>query len=77
MMKYDKYFLLSFKRVLWIIGLWIAAVVLHNAVYALFYSYFTETNGDEPIFFIIAVILIPLYVIVSVFYTLIRYLIKK
>lgn len=76
-MKYDKYFILSFKRMLWIIGLWITAVLMHNAIYALFYSYYAENNGDEAVFFIIATIVIPLYAIVSVIYTLIRYLIKK
>ncbi|TEB06033.1 hypothetical protein Psch_03075 [Pelotomaculum schinkii] len=71
-MKADKYLLLTFKRLLWIIGAWIAAVFLHNAIYALFYSFFSETNGDEPVFFIIAVVVIPLYFVISLIYTVFR-----
>ncbi len=52
-MKADKYLLLTFKRLLWIIGTWIAAVFLHNAIYALFYPFFTKNNGDEAFFFML------------------------
>jgi hypothetical protein len=72
----DKYLLLSWKRLLLIAGAWIAAVVLHNAVYAVFYDYFSRTGGDEPFFFILAVIVIPLYLIIAVAYTGIRRLRK-
>lgn len=75
-MKADKYLLLTFKRLLWIIGAWIAAVFLHNAIYALFYSFFTKNNGDEAFFFIVATIIIPLYFVVSLVYTVYRKLTK-
>ncbi len=76
-MKYDRYFLLSWRRLLWIIAAWTTAVILHNAIYAWFSSYFARVNGDEAVFFIIATIIIPLYVIISLVYTLIRYLMKR
>ncbi len=63
--KFDKYFLLDFKKFLIIIVIGFVSVILHNAVYALF-------GIEEAIFFITAVILIPLYLIISVIYTLIK-----
>lgn len=68
----DKFFLLNWKRVLAIIVAWLAAVILHNAVYALFFDYFSRTGGDEPVFFILAGFVIPLYFVVSLAYTAIR-----
>jgi len=75
--KLNKYFLLNFKKILFIIGGWIIAVVLHNLIYALFKSYFDSHGGDEPFFFILAVIIIPLYFLSSLIYTLVIYLRKK
>ena len=71
-MKLDKYLLLSRKRVLVIAGAWVLSVLLHNLIYGLFYDYFRRTGGDEPVFFILAVIVIPLYFIISLVYTVIR-----
>ena len=71
-MKFDKYLLLSWKRVLIIACGWILSVLLHNLIYGLFYEHFRRTGGDEPVFFILAVIVIPLYFIISLGYTLIR-----
>lgn len=76
-MNLEKYFFLSWKKVLIIIGVWIVAVILHNLTYALFYDFFTRTGGDEPVFFIIAVIIIPLYFIIAIAYTIIKKLKKK
>lgn len=73
----DKWFLLTWKR-LWIIIVgWFLAIVLHNLVYALFYNYFQSTGGDEPFFFILATILIPLYFIVCFIYALIKMIKNK
>lgn len=72
----DKYLLLNWKRLLVIAGAWVVAVLLHNAVYALFYGYFSRTEGDEPFFFILAIIIIPLYLIVALAYTGVRRLRK-
>ena len=69
---YDKYLLLSWKRALIIACAWVLSVLLHNAIYGLFYEHFSRTGGDEAVFFIIAVFVIPLYFIVSLVYTVIR-----
>ncbi len=63
--KWDKWFLLSWKRFLWIILAWFAAVILHNLVSALL-------GIEEAVFFIIAVIILPLYLIISVIYSLVK-----
>ncbi len=76
-MNLEKYFLLNWKKVLIIIIAWILAVILHNLTYALFYDFFSSTGGDEPVFFIIAVIIIPLYFIISIVYTITHKLKKK
>ena len=67
--KAKKYFFLSGKKLLFIILAWVVSVVLHNAFYALF-------GIEEAVFFLIAVIVIPLYLIISVVYTLFKF-IKK
>lgn len=74
--KFDKYLLLNWKKFLLIIIAWFVAVILHNFVYGLG-IYFGGENfwgpaGDEPLFFIIAIIIIPTYFIVSIIYTLIK-----
>jgi len=71
-MKLDRYLLLSWKRVLIIACVWVLSVLLHNLIYGLFYEHFSRTGGDEPVFFILAVIVIPLYFIISLLYTVIR-----
>jgi len=68
--KLDKYFLLTWKKTWMIIAGWFLAVILHNAFYALF-------NFEEAFFFIIAVIVIPIYVIIVLIYSLVRKLSKK
>jgi len=68
----DKYLLLSWKRILIIACAWVLSVLLHNIVYGLFYEHFSRTGGDEPVFFILAVFVIPLYFIISLVYTVIR-----
>jgi hypothetical protein len=67
----DKWFLLSWKKVAIIIIAWIASVILHNLVYVIFSDYFNATiGGDEPFFFLIAIFVIPLYVVVLIIYTI-------
>ena len=70
--RYDKYLLLSWKRVLIIAGAWVLSVLLHNVIYGLFYEHFSRTGGDEAVFFILAVVVIPLYSIISLVYTVVR-----
>jgi len=75
--KLDKWFLLTWKKAWIIIISWFLAFVLHNLVYALFFNYFESTGGDEPFFFIIAVIVIPIYFILCFIYTLIKMIKNK
>lgn len=70
-MRYDRYLLLSWKRILIVAGAWVLSVVLHNVIYGLFYEHFRRTGGDEAVFFILAVFIIPLYFIISLVYTVI------
>lgn len=70
-MIWDKLLRLTWKKVAAIFVAWLSAVLLHNAVYALFRDSFGP-GGDEPFFFLLAVIVIPAYFSVSVVYTLAR-----
>ena len=74
--KFDEWFLLTWKKVWKIVVAWILSVVLHNAVYGIFKSYFDARGGDEAFFLIIALIIIPLYVLVVLIYSLVK-IIKK
>lgn len=74
--KFDKWFLLSWKKVLGIIIAWFLAIILHNFVYGLFQDYYDTRGGDEIFFFFIAVIIIPIYFIICVIHSLIK-LIKQ
>lgn len=70
--KCDKWFLLTWKKILIIIVGWFLAVILHNLFYAL-----SEISGKnlaigEVFFFLIAVIIIPLYFIMCLVYSLIK-----
>lgn len=71
-MNYDKYLRLTGKKLLGIIGAEALFLFLHNAVYTLFYDYFRRTNSDEPFFFFLALVIIPLYFMVTVIYTVLR-----
>ena len=62
---WNKYFLLSWRK-LWIIVVgWFVAVLLHNFLSALF-------GVEEAVFFIIAVIVMPLYVLICVIYSVVK-----
>jgi len=50
---------------------------MHNAIYGVFSDYFDRSLGDEPVFFILAVFVIPLYFIISLVYTVIRKVSKR
>jgi len=56
-------FLLSWKKFGLIILSWVAAVTLHNLFYGLF-------GFEEPVFFIMAVLIIPFYFLVCIFSTI-------
>ena len=70
--KLDKYFLFTGRKLVYLLLVFIGSVILHNLIYALFYDYYSGTGGDEPFFFIIAVIIIPLYFLIMLIYTLVK-----
>jgi hypothetical protein len=70
-MGYEKFLLLSWRTVL-IIPAWILSAILHNLVYAAFYDHYTHMGGDEAVFFFLFLLVIPLYFIISLVYTVIR-----
>ena len=76
-MKIGNLFLLSWKKVLLIFGVLVVSLVLHGLVYGLFKGYFDRHGGDEPFFFLIVVIVIPLYVLISLAYTIVYYWKRK
>jgi predicted membrane protein len=57
-------FFLTWKKFLAIIVGWFLAVLFHNIFYFI-------TGTEEPVFFIIAAILLPLYIVSCTLYTLI------
>ncbi len=70
--KFDKWFLLTWRKVWIIVVGWFLAIVLHNLFYAL-----SEITGKnlaigEVFFFFLASILIPLYFMMCLVYTLIK-----
>lgn len=67
----DKFLLLSWRKVLLIGAAWLVCVVLHNLVYAALRPVFGQ-EGDEPFFFLLAVIVIPLYTAACLMYSLVR-----
>jgi hypothetical protein len=79
--KFDKYLLLSWKKVLIIIVAWVVAVILHNLIYGLGIYFFGENfwgaGGDEAFFFIIAIIVIPIYTLIAIVYSLIKLIQKR
>ncbi len=67
---WDRMLRLSPRRALLVLAAWVAAVLAHNLVYGLLYRSFPE-GWDEPVFFVLAVLVIPGYALVAFVYTVI------
>ena len=67
---FDKWFLLSWRKAWIIVVVGFVSIVLHNFWYPIF-------GFEEAVFFILVVLVIPAYFIITVVYTLIRKLKKK
>jgi hypothetical protein len=67
---------ITWKKTGILIILWIVAVVLHNLTYAFFLGVL-GIEFEEPVFFLIANVVIPLYFIISIIYTLYKKTIKQ
>ncbi len=64
--KWNKYLSINWE-IIWILLISeILSIILHNAIYALF-------GFEEAVFFIIATIIIPLYLLTSIVYSLIKH----
>ena len=68
-MKIEDYLFLDIKKTGAIVFAFIIAVLLHNFIYALF-------NFEEPVFFLLAAVVIPIYFLISIIYTIFHH-IKK
>lgn len=64
-------FLLSWKKTGIALIAFVIAVVIHNLIYAFFLG-ILGIEFEEVVFFLFANIVIPLYFIISIFYTLIK-----
>lgn len=69
--KWDRYFLLSWKRLIIIFASWFLAVLLHNLVSMLLRIYSKGSLDEEAVFFTIAT-LIPLYFLICLVYSLVK-----
>ena len=58
----EKILNLNLRRLAFIAVIWMICVVLHNIISGLL-------NIEEPVFFILAVIVIPIYLIISLIYS--------
>lgn len=79
--KFDKWFLLSWRKVWIILGAWIFSFVMHGVVYGLGIYFFGQDfwgpGGDEAFFFILTVIVIPIYILVVLIYSLVWLIVNK
>ncbi|MFH1522180.1 MAG: hypothetical protein ABIF18_04450 [archaeon] len=63
-------FLFSWKKLWIIVVVGFISIILHNVIYALF-------NVEEAFFFILAVLVIPIYFLVIIIYSLIYKFTKR
>lgn len=68
-MNLKKYFLLNWKKTWIIVISWFILVMLHNLISALF-------SCEEAFFFILAGVIMPVYIIISIVYSLV-YIVRK
>lgn len=76
-MRADKHLPLNWKRALLIIGAFILAIILHNAVYALFKGHFDSLGQGEGSFMALALFVILPYGLISPIYAIIRLLTRS
>lgn len=67
----DKLLRVTLPKLVLIGAAWVLCVILHNALYALLRNWFGP-DWDEPFFLILAVVVIPVYLVVAAAYTAIR-----
>tara|TARA_Y100000310_G_scaffold144610_1_gene143848 strand:+ start:960 stop:1262 length:303 start_codon:yes stop_codon:yes gene_type:complete len=69
-MNKEKYFKLSLKKLVIIIGAWFVSVILHNLVSAIF-------GFEDALFFILAIVVIPAYFIICIIYSIFKIIKSK
>jgi len=69
--KLSDFFTITWKKTAIALMIWIAAVFFHNMVYAFFVGVL-GIEFEEPVLFLIAVVVIPLYFLISIIYSLIK-----
>ena len=67
---WHRYLRLTPRRLALIAAAWVLAVVAHNLVYGLLRGFFDE-GWDEPVFFILATLVIPAYFLVATTYSVV------
>jgi len=67
----ERWLLLTWRKLLFFALAWVAAVLLHNLTYALLQEWLGE-GGDEPIFFLLAVVVLPGWLVVALVYSAIH-----
>ncbi|MCC6237735.1 MAG: hypothetical protein IT299_09195 [Dehalococcoidia bacterium] len=65
---WHRYLWLTPRRLGLIAAAWVLAVIAHNLVYGLVRGLFAD-GWDEPVFFILATLVIPAYVVVAAVYS--------
>jgi len=65
MSKFDKYFLLSWRKIWIIVVGGFVSILLHNFISAIF-------GFEEAVFFIIVILVIPIYFLVMIVYSLVK-----
>lgn len=68
-MKIKRLFLLSWKKLLIALGVGCVSVVLHNILSAFI-------GGEEGVFFVIAIFIVPLYIVAAFLYTIYKKVIR-
>ena len=68
--KFDRYFLLSWRKIWIIVVGGFVSILLHNLFYAIF-------GLEEAIFFILVIFVLPIYVLIVLIYSLVKLIRRK
>ena len=68
--RFDKYFLLSWRKVWIVVVGGFVSILLHNLIFAFL-------GFEEAVFFIIVIFILPIYVLLVLIYSLVKWIRKK
>jgi Na+/melibiose symporter-like transporter len=63
--KIKNFLSISWKKIVVVLALWLISVILHNLISGLL-------GNEEAFFFIVAVFVLPIYLVVALLYSLLR-----